>query len=149
MSKPIYCAVCGGQILIYRKAFPKQQKTYILAKPHRCPEEIEGDFVAKPIKTPVDLNQIFDKFKFVSKLNDLEEKIPEPKVEEEDEGMALSIMLGFVPAKISAEISAALEISDDVICTITEVTPSAKPWERIKVVIAERIEEEDEEESNV
>ena len=46
-------------------------------------------------------------------------------------------MLGFVPAKISAEISAAMEIND-VVCEITEVTPSAKPWERIKVIIKEK-----------
>lgn len=45
-------------------------------------------------------------------------------------------MLGFVPAKISAEISAAMEIND-VVCKITEVTPSAKAWERIKVIIRE------------
>lgn len=54
-----------------------------------------------------------------------------------------NVMLGFVPKKFSAEISAAIEISNisenemNVTCKITEVTPSNKPWERIKVIIEE------------
>ena len=48
-----------------------------------------------------------------------------------------NVMLGFVPNKFSGEIAAALTISDSITCTITEVTPSAKPWERIKVEIKE------------
>ncbi len=52
-------------------------------------------------------------------------------------------MLGFVPARLSGEISAAIEISNtdesniQITCTITQVTPSAKPWERIEVEIKE------------
>ena len=45
--------------------------------------------------------------------------------------------IGYVPAKISAEVAVALEISDEVICTLTYVAPDAKKWERFKVVITD------------
>ena len=46
-----------------------------------------------------------------------------------------SFMLGYVPAKIASPVGAMLEIHDNVTCTITELNPSAKPWEMIKVLI--------------
>lgn len=46
-------------------------------------------------------------------------------------------MIGYVPAKFSPEVSAALEVSDNIICTLSEVNLSAKTWERFKVVIGE------------
>ena len=49
----------------------------------------------------------------------------------------ISTMIGYVPAKFSAEIAAFLEIGEDPICLITELNPQSKPWERIKVVIKE------------
>jgi len=44
-------------------------------------------------------------------------------------------MLGYVPAKFAAEVGAAMTINDTVSCTITELNPTNKPWERIKVII--------------
>jgi len=45
-----------------------------------------------------------------------------------------SAFLGYVPAKFSSEISALMEISK-LECVITELNPSAKPWEMCKVAI--------------
>jgi hypothetical protein len=53
----------------------------------------------------------------------------------EEEG---STMLGYVKGKLSADISAFIEVTGDeqvVKCVITELNPSAKPWEWIKVKI--------------
>lgn len=55
-------------------------------------------------------------------------------------------MLGYVPKKISAEVSAFLILAADPTCFITEVNPSAKTWEMIKVSIEDRGEEIDEDE---
>jgi hypothetical protein len=47
-------------------------------------------------------------------------------------------MLGYVKGKLSADISAFIEVTGDeqvVKCVITELNPSAKPWEWIKVKI--------------
>ena len=46
-------------------------------------------------------------------------------------------MLGYVPKKFSAEVNAALEVGRDLVCTITKLTPSAKPWEQCEVLIHE------------
>lgn len=46
-------------------------------------------------------------------------------------------MLGFVPAKISSQVSAFLEINESPVCTITELNPTEKPWKQIKVAIEE------------
>jgi len=43
-------------------------------------------------------------------------------------------MLGYVPKKFSAEISAALEV-DSIECKITKLSPSAKPWEQCEVSV--------------
>lgn len=48
-----------------------------------------------------------------------------------------SVMIGFVPAKISADVSAMLEIWDDVICQIIELNKDEKPWKQVKVVVKE------------
>uniref|UniRef100_A0A6M3L989 Putative HIRAN domain containing protein n=1 Tax=viral metagenome TaxID=1070528 RepID=A0A6M3L989_9ZZZZ len=55
-------------------------------------------------------------------------------------------MLGFVPKKFSAEVSAFMEIHENVVCVLTKLTPAAKPWEQLKVKIgvAEETELEDE-----
>jgi len=56
-----------------------------------------------------------------------------------------AIMLGYVPKKFSASVSAFLEYADNPICTITEVNKTAKKWEQLKVVISDgNLEEEDE-----
>ncbi len=47
-----------------------------------------------------------------------------------------TVMIGFVPKKFAGEVAAAHSIdSNKLTCKITELTPSAKPWERIKVII--------------
>jgi hypothetical protein len=47
-------------------------------------------------------------------------------------------MLGYVPKKISAEVSAFLEYESEPLCIISEVTPSAKTWNQIEVAIGGR-----------
>ncbi len=44
-------------------------------------------------------------------------------------------MLGYVPKKFSAEVSAALEL-EPLMCVITSLNPSAKPWEMCEVEIS-------------
>ena len=56
-------------------------------------------------------------------------------------------MLGYVPKKFSSEVSAFLELNENVICELTEVNPKAKTYEQLKVVIKAVEEEECEEES--
>ncbi len=43
-------------------------------------------------------------------------------------------MLGYVPMKISAEVSGIMEI-EELSCTIIELNPTAKPWEQCKVTV--------------
>jgi len=47
-------------------------------------------------------------------------------------------MLGYVPAKFSAQASALLLVSENVICEIIEVNEREKPWKQIKVVVKEK-----------
>jgi len=54
-----------------------------------------------------------------------------------------SYMLGYVPAKISGQVSAFLETGNFPICLVTELNPEKKPWEWIKVVIKEDDNEEE------
>ena len=56
-------------------------------------------------------------------------------------------MLGYVPKKFSAEVSAALEVGHDLECKITKLTPSAKPWEQCEVTITQ-IDLDDEEDTD-
>lgn len=46
-------------------------------------------------------------------------------------------MLGYVPKKFSASVSAFLELSNAPVCSITAVDPKAKTWEQIEVEIRE------------
>ena len=46
------------------------------------------------------------------------------------------IMVGYVPAKISAEVGASMTISP-MKCEVVELNRDAKPWEQIKVSIEE------------
>jgi len=70
--------------------------------------------------------------------------VPEPDNRFDANAIALKFarlkddcMIGYVPAKFAAEVGAALIIDEGLTCTITELDPSAKPWERIKVIIKE------------
>ena len=48
-----------------------------------------------------------------------------------------SVMIGYVPAKISADVSAMLEIGDNVSCRIIELNKDEKPWKQVKVAVEE------------
>jgi hypothetical protein len=45
------------------------------------------------------------------------------------------VMVGYVPGKISAEVSAFIVTADDPVAMVEEITPSAKPWQQLKVKI--------------
>ena len=47
-----------------------------------------------------------------------------------------SIMVGYVPGKISASVSATMVVSD-LFCEVIELTRDEKPWKQIKVAIKE------------
>ena len=92
--KIIHCAQCGMELELRRKAVPSEKRIYEVVEPHTC---VEGettlgqitDFATettfeqvidlagakKPFKP--DLDQLFESFKFVKKLNKLATK-PSP-----------------------------------------------------------------------
>lgn len=51
------------------------------------------------------------------------------------------VFLGYIPAKFSAEVSASLEIGD-VVCKVTQLNPTAKPWEKIRVIVTNEMEDD-------
>lgn len=44
MPKHIFCAECGTELLIFRKALPKQEKVIEVIEPHKCREFNECEF---------------------------------------------------------------------------------------------------------
>lgn len=46
-------------------------------------------------------------------------------------------MCGYVPKKFSAEVSGAIAIGKVLECKITQLAPSAKPWEQCQVTVKE------------
>ena len=75
------------------------------------------ELVLEP-ENPYDPNAVAIKFYYVTETSDAE------------------YMLGYVPAKFSAEVTALMEVFD-VECTVKEINKTAKPWEQLKVKIAE------------
>ena len=75
--------------------------------------------VSEP-ENPYDPNAVAIKFYHVTETSDAE------------------YMLGYVPAKFSAEVTALMEVFD-VECTVKEINKTAKPWEQLKVKIAEEV----------
>ena len=64
--------------------------------------------------------------------------IPQPENPFDSNAVAIyygTVMLGFVPRKFSAEVAASLEVGNVLECYASQVTPSARPWEQIKVQI--------------
>ena len=64
--------------------------------------------------------------------------VPEPTNQYDPNAVRLEIngtMLGYVPKKFSAEVSAMLEADPDLECIITMLNKNAKPWEQCEVVI--------------
>jgi hypothetical protein len=51
------------------------------------------------------------------------------------------VMVGYVPKKFSAEVSAALEMGE-LQCLISKLNKTAKPWEQCEVVVKDVIDEE-------
>ncbi len=83
--KPFFCAQCGAELLVNIKAIPAQQRIIKVVQPHTCLKEIPPDqyeplLMKDRPKKQVELDAIFDKFQFVSKLN----KLPVPKKEVEE-----------------------------------------------------------------
>lgn len=90
--------------------------------------------------------ECIDKLTIGTELN----MIPEPDNKYDSNAVMLifdseieTYMLGYVPAKISGQVSAFLETGDFPVCLITELNPEGKPWEWIKVVIKEDNDEEE------
>ena len=57
------------------------------------------------------------------------------RLEYADVKSGYNIMIGYVPGKISAEVTNILK--PGVYCEITELNKEAKPWKQVKVVIKE------------
>ena len=47
------------------------------------------------------------------------------------------VMVGYVPQRISSEISGAIDAGLPITCHVVSITPSAKPWEQLMVEISE------------
>ena len=47
------------------------------------------------------------------------------------------VMIGYVPGKLSAQVSASLDACQAFECKVLEFNPDAKPWNQIKVIIKE------------
>ena len=47
------------------------------------------------------------------------------------------VMIGYVPGKLSAQVSAFLDACQALECKVLEFNPDAKPWNQIKVIIKE------------
>ena len=88
MSKQIFCAECGSELLLIHKALPKQQMTIMVIAPHTCPEEtkefpfkdINNELILKP-KDKTSLSSAFDKFKFVKQIDE-KQKSSNPKLDD-------------------------------------------------------------------
>jgi hypothetical protein len=79
MSKTTYCAECGEELFEFIKAIPSEGITVKVLSPHKCPDTYpDFPFKTTPKPMPEDkkkaLSASFDKFKFVSKLDDLNKK---------------------------------------------------------------------------
>lgn len=78
-------------------------------------------------------------------INQLEEGdeldlVPEPTNKFDPNAIRIEydgVMCGYVPKKFSAEVAALLGMEAELSCTITKLTPSAKPWEQCEVIIKE------------
>ena len=65
--------------------------------------------------------------------------IPEPDNKYDPNAIRIvrnGLMLGYVPAKLAASVQASMEVGT-VTCIVTEIEPSAKPWQQLKVGLKE------------
>ena len=84
----VYCAECGMELEVRRKAVPSEQKIYEVIRPHSCIDKLDTlttfeEEVKKEEKKPLapKLGALFDSFKFVQKLNKLS-TAPPPMIQE-------------------------------------------------------------------
>jgi len=76
----IFCAECGEKLEVFRKAVPSLQKVFEIVGPHNCGEATLGEpseqilekMVENENKPPSKLDKLFNSFKYVQKLNNLE-----------------------------------------------------------------------------
>ena len=85
----LYCAQCGVELTTLRKAIKSQKRVVDLVEPHNCVEFAEDLAALTPINPelvptdkvrpiPKDLIKLFNDFKFVKKLNELDPKPATP-----------------------------------------------------------------------
>ena len=80
------------------------------------------------------------------KVGDKLRMIPEPTNKYDPNAVQLhfgNIFLGFVPGKISSDISAFLEYAEEPTCLITNFNKAGKPWEMFTVSITDGVPEEE------
>ncbi len=73
------------------------------------------------------------------KKDDFLKLTPEPTNNYDPNAIIISysdIVLGYVPMKISSEVSAFIETSEKVTCKVTLINPTAKTYEQIQVEIS-------------
>lgn len=78
------------------------------------------------------------------------ELIPEPTNQYDPNAIRIEfkeVMLGYVPKRFSAEISAWMEMAQTVECKVSKLNPMAKPWEQCEVELTARTEDETDENS--
>lgn len=88
MSKHYYCAQCGMELFVLRKALPQQQRIVELVEPHSCNvldkktinDDIENNTDEKEVvhivnAKPPNLDALFAKFEFSKKLGNENKKI--------------------------------------------------------------------------
>ena len=72
------------------------------------------------------------------KKDDFLKLVPEPDNKYDPNAIIISYsdtVLGYVPMKFSAEVSAFMEIADNPTCTVVEINPTAPTYEQLKVKI--------------
>lgn len=78
MPKQIYCAACGLELLQLKTAI--RQEIFNFVEPHSCvdPAELppirERDLTMKNVEQPESIDDLFNSFETVQKLNDLKEE---------------------------------------------------------------------------
>ena len=77
MARPLYCAGCGKQLLITKKALPSKHEVINLVNPHECVIDAVGTeevvFKEATSEEKKSVEELFESFNFVKKLNKDEE----------------------------------------------------------------------------
>lgn len=125
VSSSIYkCPACGSSVLVnLANFFDKKRKTMYN----------KSFFVAGVQHHELD--------KVISDLDkgSILELVPEPENKYDSNAVAIKFndtMLGYVPRKVSAEVSALFETESVIKCEIEELDEDKRPWERLYVTIS-------------